>query len=501
VRVPARDGLPSVAMAGTAHSGAQALSDEPRASSSECRPGRGRAPRPVAALGAALVLLTGCNPRRADAPAPPTPDFVLVVVDTLRADHLGLYGHDRPTSPELDAWAAGGTVFERAYAGSSWTVPSMAMLFTGLVRSTNQARLDPAQPTLTDLLSEAGFHCAAVISNKLLDRQKGWDRGFDSFELYELPRRGPALGWYGDEVVDRGLAARAAAPLDRPLFLFLMLFDPHQPYLPVDRAFAARPSAERRAALAAQLPEGTALEDWAYTEIEERRALYEAEVAQADRALGRLFAALEARRGEREVLVVLTADHGEGLWQRASPPDAVVKDKGPVPELYGTHGALLHEEQLHVPLVWRGPGIPAGARIPEAVANLDLMPTVGRRLGLDLPPLDGVDLFDPAARAARRELPAFIARGAGLLFDGRWRLHLPGPARQADYGLGPELYDLDADPGETTPLDDPQLLLDLTARLERWRASRAGPADPEETLDREALERLGYTGGEADRPR
>lgn len=452
---------------------------------------------PVAAALGAVLAACGGEP----APASRPPDIVLIAIDTLRADYLSLYGHDRPTSPRLDAWAAGGTVFERHWSASSWTSPAMAMLFTGVVRSDNSGRLWEDQPNLVDVLGDAGYYTAGVASNALLSAGRGWGRGFDHYEVWTVPERGPRNGWPAREVVDRGLAALDAAPADRPTFLFLMPFDPHQPYMPASReGFDARLSAPRkRAFLRALGPERyDLLDERTYRTLEEAIASYEAEVAQVDAALGFLFDALEARGRLDETLVVVTADHGEGLWQRAAPPDSVDKQKGPFPLLYSTHGAMLEPEQVHVPLVLRGPGVPAGERRDEPTSSIDVMPTILSLAGLERPPTDGVDLFAPGALEDRDELVAFISRGGSILVDGRWQLIVPTPHRAEKYGLEPVLYDLANDPRAEQPVDDPELAAELAARLQAWWDSRRIREDMLDDDERAVLEALGYTDGEAD---
>ncbi|QDU67739.1 sulfatase [Engelhardtia mirabilis] len=451
---------------------------------------------------AAVLLAVGCG---GGATSRERPNVLLISVDTLRADHLSLYGHDRATSPRIDAWAEGATVFERHFSASSWTAPSMAMLFTGRVRSDNSGKLWPDQPTLADVFDEAGYYTIGVSSNTLLADARGWGRSFDSYERYPIPERGPRNGWHSSEVVDRALAALDAAPEGVPVFLWVMPFDPHQPYLPSDpTTFSARNSTGRHdrflRAMPAQARERLTPE--MYRGIEAAIALYEGEIAQVDASIGRLFDELE-RRGRLERTVrVLTADHGEGLWQRAAPPDTVNKEKGAIPELYSTHGAMLEPEQIHVPLIISGPGVPAGVRRSEPTWSVDVMPTILGLAGLDAPPTDGVDLFADDAASRRTELVSFISRGGSILADGRYQLIVPTPKRAEKYGLTPVLYDLHEDPEARRPIDDPELAAELEARLQVWWDSRRHEGEDElDDEDRAVLEALGYTDGEADQER
>ena len=449
---------------------------------------------------ALLAALTGCAPDEV------RPDLVLIGIDTLRADHLGCYGHVRDTSPAIDAWAAGGTLFERAYAPSSWTLPSMAMLWTGRVRSDNSGDLDERHPTLPERLAADGYEGHGVVSNALLHPDKGFARGFETYDLFRPGEGGRVNGWPAEEVVRRGLE-RWDDAAGGPRFLFLFFFDPHDPYRPPDTfGFEPFDDAERRARFERALPADrrALLTDEAYRGIEKRIALYDAEIRATDEALGLLFERLEREGADRDTVVALFSDHGEGLWQRAKLVGENDKQFAYFPELYFDHGVMLYEEQVRVPLVLRGVGVPAGARRDEVVWTLDLVPTLARLLGLrELGALDaaeaGLDLFDARALAGRPDLVAFTSRGASWLGGGRYKLHVPREYRVERYGAQPELYDLAADPLELEELDDAERLTEGLARLEAWRerADRAAPKaiDPAE---RARLEALGYTV-EADR--
>lgn len=468
------------------------------------RRGRPRvAGRPICVAAIGGVLLSGGCSDPTEPPVPP--DVVLVVADTLRADYLSAYGHDRLTSPVIDDWALSGTLFERAWSGSSWTAPSMAMLFTGVVRSDNSSRLDPRQPTLVSAFHDAGYFTVGISSNALLTAKRGFDANFDVYQRYEIEARGRRSernGWTAFEVVERALAAIDEAPEGTPVFAFLMPFDPHQPYLPLDGLrFAARQNAGRKDAFRRAMPPEARerLTTERYRTMESALALYEGEVAQVDEALGYLFDGLRDRGRAENLICAFTADHGEGLWQRAAPPDSVAKEKGAIPELYLSHGAMLEPEQIHVPLIFSGPGVPAGIRRPEAVWTLDLAPTLLSLAGLDPLPGDGIDLFGPAAGSDRPEIVSFISRGGSILVDGRFQLIVPTPHRAATLGLEPVLYDLDRDPRALYPIDDPELAAELGARLQVWwdgRKTEGG--DVFDASERAALEALGYTDGEAE---
>ncbi len=436
--------------------------------------------------------------------APDGLDLVLVGIDTLRADHLSLYGYERETSPHLDAFASGGSVFERAYSGSSWTLPSMAMLWTGRTRSDNGGELTGEPAGLAERLSYEGYETCGLISNGLLHPDKGWDRGFDEFDVYVPDGRTRANGWPAAEVVRRGVSWLDRADQSAPRFLFMFLFDPHDPYRPrqedrfepldVDARFEAFEQAlpaDRRALFSREI----------YAGIERRIALYDAEISEADSALGGFFRYLDsAGRTERTVFGFFS-DHGEGLWQRAKLRGENDKQFAYFPELYFDHGVMLYEEQVRVPLVLRGPGVPAGQRVSTPVATIDLVPTLMELLDLDrVGELSGLSLLDRPALENREELVAFTSRGASVLMDGRYRLHVPRAYRAEKFGAVAELYDLASDPLELSPIENPEVLARGLRRLEGWRLSEAeGSTQAMDPAERARLQALGYVGGEADR--
>ena len=432
--------------------------------------------------------------------------MLFVVVDTLRADHTSLHGYERETTPTLEALAAQGLWCERAYSPSSWTMPSMAQLMTGQMRSSNRGQIHSAQVPIAETFSAADYRTGAVVANPLLNAEQGFARGFDSFEIREKNtpegRRYGADSWPAPEVNRRALEFLDSVG-DEPFFLWVHYFDPHDPYRPEDGiAFEPWDRQERREAFRAALPaeERGALSDEVYAQLEERIALYDSEVKETDSALAELLAALEESGRAETTLVVFTSDHGEGLWQRAPLADeAYDKPNAYFPRLYFDHGIMLHEEQLRVPLVLRGPGVPSGSVHEHAVSTIDLVPTVLARAGLSsFADLHGGDLCD-GAPLARKELFAACSRSTSLTVDGRYRLHLPREHR-LERGAQPELYDLASDPGETTPIEAPDRLPAMRGALERWMElfEDEGTAVPMSEAQRSILEDMGYTGGEAD---
>ncbi len=447
---------------------------------------------------AALIACAG------EGPAAP-PHLVLVVVDTLRADRLGAYGHDRPTSPSFDGLAAEGVLFTRAFAPSSWTKPSVGSLFTSRLSSEHGiARLgdglDDAVPVLAELLRDAGYHTIAVSGNPIQVAERfGFARGFDVFEPLMMPAPAGAfldtleieLGGRRQSLrlprareVNQRLLRRLPAETTRPLFLYVHYVDPHTPYAPT------RPFRETFRRDAGERPDGVstdALIEMARTgrepDAEERRwlfDLYDAEVAQVDAALGELLAELERRGLARNAVVVVTADHGEEFGDHGG---------------WG-HGLTLHDEVLRAPLAlrdFRRPGV--GARRDEAVDLLDVPTTLLALAGVEAAPgMRGRNLLAEGA-LPERDLVLELLKGRSqhrrALLRGPWKLlvHTDGSHTW---------YRLDRDPGEREPLGpaDPRVPEALSLELSRVEASLPDPRGlPEPSLDagtRDALEALGY---------
>jgi arylsulfatase A-like enzyme len=397
----------------------------------------------------------------------PRPNVVLVVVDTLRADHLGAYGYDRPTSPAIDArLAARGTLFEEAYAQAPWTLPSMLSVLTGrspgeLARPEEGPFAVPeTAPTLAERLRAAGYRTGAFVANPTLAAEAGFDRGF---ETWWTPPAEPASLSLGAEAVNRRALPWLDAHAAAPFFLYLHYLDPHDPYAPPDSGAVESPFLPDYAGDV----DGTMVHGLYLGEVEladpeaDRRqlaALYDAEIAYVDARIGELLDAFPEPLA-RETLFVFTSDHGEELGDHGG----------------WKHGHTLYNEQIRVPLVFRWDGrVRDGNRVSGSVRLLDVVPTVLSAAGLDLPPeLDGADLMPVLAgmatlprRVAMAEHLSFGPLRAAAVLD-QWKLILFNreepfePADALEEATWPvdrerleriELYDLVADPGETVDL-------------------------------------------------
>jgi arylsulfatase A-like enzyme len=444
----------------------------------------------------ALVLALALFPCAcADSEPSSAPIVAIVALDSLHAARCGAWGHSRATTPELDRLASEGLCFTAAHSQSSWTLPSVASLFTGLEQESHglrhlDGRLADDLPLLAERFADAGWSTRAVVQTPVLRSSTGLGRGFERYVV---------LG-FGPEQARHALE-RAHAAVEhagkRPLFLYLHLAPPHMPYQPPP-PFAGRfaQGAGGDAAIDGSIESCRAVHELGlgpeHPDMLRLAAHYDEHVAWADSLLGEFVAGLPP---ERDLLLVVLSDHGEAFGQHG---------------LQG-HNTGVHQEMLHVPLVVVGRGaqrVPA-RRVDEPVSLLDLAPTLLERFALA--PLD---LAPPGRSLAPWLLGATPrAEPRELRFSSRYRRSTPGlelGLRKGDLklvlpgsGAAARLYDLSADPGELIDLSEheQELTARLQARLRTWHTARAPEAPPAgdaaqgdgERLEAE-LRALGYAG-------
>jgi arylsulfatase A-like enzyme len=444
----------------------------------------------------ALVLLASLGSACRDAELPP--NVVVVSIDTLRADALGVYGGPAAT-PTLDRLAAEGTRFEWAFSPAPSTAPSHATLFTGrdvphhqLLR--NGDALGDDLPTLAESFRTGGWHTAAFVSSFVLDARFGWSRGFDHYDD-DLPDSSstmkkepyPGAFWSAHRFAgfDRRATATTQAAIEwlhdapEPFFLFVHYFDPHAPYAPPD-AYG-----QRTASLAIPLA-GREVPRIDSVQLLALARLYHGEVLYVDDSLGALLAAVAERSGERSVLTVVTSDHGEGLGQHG----------------WIEHATHLYDEQVRVPFLVHWPGrVPAGGVLHTPVGLADLAPTLLELAGLPPP-------ADPDGRSLARSLSAGREPAARPLFGDRhpvsgaagWDRGVKRSVRTTHWKYirsdqGPEeLYDLGADPAELHNVlgAEPETAGTLARLLDARAQPDARPGTPVSEETRRALRALGY---------
>jgi arylsulfatase A-like enzyme len=430
-------------------------------------------------------------------------NVLLLTVDTLRPDHLGIYGYARPTSPRIDAFAREAVVFERAYTYWPKTRGSFVMMFTGRLPSQNgYSKKHPLilgfNTTLAEVLKGAGYVTAAVVDNPNVAAQYGYDKGF---ERYRETWMEPALATETDRsraISDDGVAFLQAAPRDRPFFLWLHWVNPHAPYTPpppYDTKFLDAAAASGTRLRPVEGFHGGVRREWAVPGRDRLGyyvAQYDGEIAAVDEQVGRVLDALRASGQAERTLVLLTSDHGESLGEH---------------DYYFDHGENLFDPNLRIPLLIAYPGSAGGTRTRALASTLDLVPTVLDAVKLPYPPgLAGQSLLALAHAGTAPERARLFAqneRHLSAAFDARHKL----VATPGGTGAGPSLvfYDRARDPGETRAASGAPDLLRLVRRdlelfLERgerdWVATRvrAGDAPGEAPMTAQACEQLKALG-------
>ncbi len=376
-------------------------------------------------LGAALVAsfgLTSCS-QRTDAPE--HPNVLLLCIDALRANRLGLYGATSGASPHLDHLASSSVVFDRAYSVASWTKPSVPSLLTGLYPSKHGVFdssshgvdvLADGIPTLAEGLHSAGYRTAAFVENSHLDRRYSrLDRGFDEY----LDGAGEA--WH---IVHRFLSWLDDGASERPFFAYLHFLDVHWPYTPeIEIPGRELSNADRAKAIEWQVDGKrwwlvrNAVKDGILSLGKEDVALlerlYDDEIYDTDGAIGRMLELLAARGVLDDTVVVVTADHGEGFL-----------DHGRL-----DHGYGLYDELLRIPMILRLPGgALGGRRVADPVQIVDVAPTLLSLAGNDASALDGESLLPLAeGQPGNADRPLYFEERHGTMIQtgvraGRYKL-------------------------------------------------------------------------------
>jgi arylsulfatase A-like enzyme len=439
------------------------------------------------------------------------PDMVLIVLDTVRADHLSLYGYVRPTTPALDQLAKSSLVYDRAWSPAPWTPPSHASMLTGLLPAQHQCDGGPVDahlPTVQKLLRHAGYHTLAVVNNPELGTGVGLRPGFELYrEVWALPPRLPArlirvgqrfLGkgwaWTGDaEGSLRSVRIWWADEASGPRFVLLNLIDAHSPYgWPghdenrfLDESTRSAPdisndSEDYDGGLVRA--EGPALARVV--------ARYDADIAYMDRYLGEFFAWL-SRRGELDqTVIIVTSDHGERLGER-----------GLLGHQLGLDAAL-----LRVPLLVRYPPRVAAGRQQEIVETQGIGATVLEFAGMSAPPgwapaLDRQRLLVAVAQMRHQGWYVDLVKSRASHFDaapfeGDWATATDGTWKLLRSTAGwQRLYHLPTDPTEIVDVaaEHPDVVARLSPELDalpKWGAAPTPIEMPQDTQD--ALRSLGY---------
>ena len=463
------------------------------------------------------LLLGSCSPAEPELDAGPPKHVVLIVVDTLRADHLSTYGYELPTSPHLDQLTEGGVRFERAFAQSSWTAPSMVSMMTGCYLGEERLSLPNDMPVIAELFHDAGYATGAFIHNPIINSDNGFQRGFDKFECPKVSvHNNPNKGYPEVEPAAEWIATNA----EKSTFTYVHYSDPHSPYGPQ--------SEERQnwmkdpPALSAQLEDYLrtykARPDERLGQLERSLEMirvsiagYNDDVVQSDLRIGQIIDSLKEHDLFEDAVIIVTSDHGEGLWTREDSWNGMLRRqqraKGQPISLYNLmkkgHGIHLHSEQIHVPLILKAPQV-QHATVNSAVEGVDLFPTLLELCDLPRPAtLQGRSLLDAIRDDASWEESrpfAFSATrfGSTVVTQDGWHLLLPNQLGECQESMIPELYHLPSDPWERNNLASaqPALMSELTgyvsARMEMGLASDKGLELSFTPTNQDALLALGY---------
>jgi len=473
-----------------------------------------------------LILLSaggGCEKQAAppsEQARGPQPNVVLISLDTLRYDHLGCYGYARDTSPSVDRLASEGAIFENTVSSASWTLPAHAAMFTGLADTIHGAldtdgKLADSRTTLAERLKAAGYQTAGFFSGPTLYPAYGLGQGFDTYvdctSYQDLsaqsaregagikiggPLQTAAMEDVSSSLVYAAFQAWMNDRADGPFFLFLHFYDCHFDFIPpppYDRMF----DPEYRGPVTGR---NFIFDDKINPHMPPRDrdhliALYDGEIAWTDQHVGKVLADLDAAGLRNSTLVVLLADHGIEFFEH--------NGKG--------HRQTLFDEVIRIPLIMRYPGrIPAGTRYSAQTRMIDLVPTVLDLVGLRAP----VDLMGqslvPLINGGR--LPQDNLAISELFSLGRSLRSFRRPDRKLirQEPAGPEIvFNLQADPGEQTPLGDTGNVVAKAARRDAEQGNKSlaeflkivPPSSDAAVLPenvRRQLESLGYLGGAQD---
>ncbi len=426
-----------------------------------------------------------------------TSKIILISIDCLRADHVGVYGYERATTPHIDRLADDGVVFETAISTSASTFPTHTSMLTGLTPSFHGAskwqKLARSMPYLSELLGEADYQADAVVSGAYLSQHFGFHRGFHSYRYLPRHRAG--------KTVDSALELlRRAGGQDH--FLFMHLIDVHWPYDPpagfIERFRATKPDVDylARKLLKHEPPDGP-------DEVQQIVDLYDAEVAYTDREIGRFLDGLEEMNLYDQSLIILTADHGEAFYEHG----------------LCQHTISLYDEVIHIPLIVKWPGNSVTGRVRTPVSQASIFSTILEHAGVDLPHSVAASLgrqvgdhenpgrrrpvvseFTTVSAPEAGALKVVSLRTLALKYIATFRTK-PGSLLTIDEILKEELYDLARDPGETrnllgeTPVDLRDFHRELRDYLDEARKFEENRIGERVILDetiRKRLEGLGY---------
>lgn len=432
-----------------------------------------------AALIVVLAVITILVIGRLQLPNVAQRSVLVLMLDTLRADHLGAYGYQRNTSPVLDQFARENVRFSYAVTAAPWTPPSVASMFTGVYPATHgwmppnrrdevrqmAVKLDPNLITLAETFKANGFSTAAVSPNPWITEEFGYQQGFDTFTFAS---RAPA-----EEIVKLGAAKiDELAAQGQPFFVYLHFLDPHDPY---------NPPGKYKTAFTGEMPGRT------YSPKELGRInLYDGEIQYMDAQIGALFEHLKKAGLYDDLTIIVVADHGEQFMEHGQ---------------HG-HGHQLFNEEVHVPLLVKSPKVQAARVVDITASTVDIFPTALDAAEIAVVPgLAGVSLLNDAALEARAgvftEIEKDFSQKAFTTPDGLKLIRQVNP-NDSNVVLG--VFDYKKDPLEQHSITDREVVATLSNELaEAHRYALEGRVQGSETARAqmkdstvEQLKTLGY---------
>ncbi len=329
------------------------------------------------ATGSCLVSVPAIAPRERRAGKP---NVIVYLVDALRADHLGCYGYGRATSPMIDAFSQEAVVFEKAYSTSSWTLPALSSIFTGLEPDVHQvihfsSMLEDKFTTLAELLQENGWTTWQIVAHPFAFMpESNLTQGFDGGAYLDWGRPA-AVATAAD--LNESIFPWIEAHKTEPFFLYVHTNDVHSPYKPPGE-YATMFDPDYSGPITGDIPYfGDGWSNLPDRDIEHVKSLYDGLIRFTDTEFGKVLTKLEELGLYDNTMVVFLADHGEAMWDH--PGDADIA-------LGWDHGKTLYDEVLRIPLIVKYPdGRFAGTRIASPVSQIDLFPSIADALGLTAP--------------------------------------------------------------------------------------------------------------------
>ncbi len=348
------------------------------------------------------------------------PNFLVIVIDTLRSDHMSCYGYNKNTTPNIDKLVRHGCIFTNCYSTSSWTLPACTSLMTGLYTQTHKTNkwdssIPKWAPFLPRILAAHGYYCSGVSSNPFLSEKYGFASGFHkfdeetviaaakwSFPLAESKHKAIVLASTGATATRTTMQLLNNRPHDKPFFIFIHYMDCHADYVPPP-PFDTKFNPDYSGDITGHVQSQRFSTDISQRDLRHVKSLYDGEIAYTDFQVAQLLEHLNALNLENNTCVVLTADHGEEFLEHGN---------------WG-HGYNLFNECLRIPLIIRWPGkIKPGTTINIPVSIIDIMPTILDAAGLNTPQFcpgtNLITILEDDCKDTRRSLLAQTALGNPL---------------------------------------------------------------------------------------